>query len=180
MLKKSLSTLILTLIIFSASSLNAISQEGSIDNKVNFSNPETWLLGFFEKSDLLNKPHNSWFENEYDKYVFEDEAFMKLSESSPDNIEILIVLGTWCPDSRREVPRFMKIMDAWGFPEESIKFLGVDSYKVAPIDGYDELGIERVPTFIIYEKKSETGRIIEYPKASLERDMVDILNKITK
>jgi len=178
MIKKSIYTLILSIIILSSNSFITCAQDDSKDQKVNYSNADTWLLGYFDKDDMLIKPHNAWFDSGYDEYVFDDEIFMSLAELPFEYLEILIVLGTWCPDSRREVPRFMKIMDAWGFPEENIRFLGVDSYKQAPIDAYADLNIERVPTFIIYNKKNEEGRIIEYPKASLERDMLDILSKI--
>ena len=37
------------------------------------------------------------------------------------------------------------------------------------------LGIQRVPTFIIYKNNIESGRIIETPKTSLEQDLVNIL-----
>ena len=84
-------------------------------------------------------------------------------------------MGTWCPDSRREVPRFMKILDLWKFPGEKVTFIGVDNAKLAPVGGYDKLEIERVPTFIIFRNKVETGRIIENPVTSLEQDMLNIL-----
>ena len=103
---------------------------------------------------------------------------MELSETDMTDVEVLVVLGTWCPDSRREVPRFMKIMELSGFDQELISLMGTDSYKVAPVDNYDDLNIDRVPTFIFYYKKNEIGRIIEYPLTSLERDMVNIFKKI--
>ncbi|MCB1223379.1 MAG: hypothetical protein KDK21_05555, partial [Mesotoga sp.] len=91
------------------------------------------------------------------------------------DLTITIVLGTWCSDSRREVPRFMKIIDLWGFPREKIRFIGVDINKIAPLEEYSGLDIERVPTFIFFEKKIEKGRIIEVPVTSLEQDTENIL-----
>jgi thiol-disulfide isomerase/thioredoxin len=143
--------------------------------RVNYNNPETWLLGYFTHDAMLIEPHNIWYNSGFDSYSFDDKAFVELSEISADDITITIVLGTWCPDSRRELPHFMKIIESWGFPGSELTLIGVDSYKVAPIENYDDLGIDRVPTFIIYRNKIEIGRIIEYPKASLERDMVNIL-----
>ena len=84
-------------------------------------------------------------------------------------------MGTWCPDSRREVPRFMRVMDAWHFPVEKLIFIGVDDAKQSPVGEYNSLDIQRVPTFILYKNNIEAGRIIENPKTSLEQDMVDIL-----
>ena len=88
-----------------------------------------------------------------------------------------MVLGTWCSDSRREVPRFMKIIESLDYKIDRIRFIGVNSYKEAPVHNFDSLNIERVPTFIFYNNKIELGRIIEYPESSLERDMLGILSK---
>lgn len=146
--------------------------------KVNYFDPQTWLLGEFNYSSLLNEPHDLWFDKEFDNYTIDDEAFIKLGNIDLDSIDITIVMGTWCPDSRREVPRFMKIIESLTYNKDRIKFIGVDTYKEAPIHNYDSLNIERVPTFIFYyNNKIELGRIIEYPAASLERDMIGILSK---
>jgi thiol-disulfide isomerase/thioredoxin len=99
----------------------------------------------------------------------------RLKNKDIDDLTITIVLGTWCSDSRREVPRFMKIIDLWGFPREKIRFIGVDINKIAPLEEYSGLDIERVPTFIFFEKKIEKGRIIEVPVTSLEQDTENIL-----
>jgi len=140
-----------------------------------FRDATTWLLGDFQPSRFFNPPHSSWYVNGYRDY-HPDQAFMEeLQEADISDMTITIVLGTWCPDSRREVPRFMKIIDLWGFPEEKIRFIGVDIDKVAPLQDYMELGIERVPTFIFYKNNSEKGRIIEVPVTSLEQDTRNIL-----
>ncbi len=86
-------------------------------------------------------------------------------------------MGTWCPDSRREVPRFMRILDIWKFPVSMVTFIGVDNAKLSPVGEYDKLDIQRVPTFIIYKNNIEAGRIIENPTTSLEQDMVNILTR---
>jgi hypothetical protein len=50
-----------------------------------------------------------------------------------------------------------------------------DRIKSSPVSGYEELNIERVPTFIFLKNNIELGRIIEYPLASLQQDMINIL-----
>jgi thiol-disulfide isomerase/thioredoxin len=94
-----------------------------------------------------------------------------------DNLKIKIVMGTWCPDSRREVPKLMKILDIWRFPVSQLTIIGVDKAKKAPVSEYESLDIQRVPTFIIYKNNIEAGRIIENPVTSLEQDMVNILTR---
>lgn len=135
-----------------------------------FRDATTWLLGEINLSRLLMPPYDSWYPDGFAGYVPDEKIMDELRKTDISDYTITIVLGTWCPDSRREVPRFMKIIDIWGFPSEKIKLIGVDINKVAPLADYPALGIERVPTFIFYKNNSEKGRIIEVPVTSLEQD----------
>ncbi len=140
-----------------------------------FRDATTWLLGEFSPGMLNNPPHSEWYHEGYANYQPDQEVMAELVEIEKDDLTITIVIGTWCPDSRREVPRFMKIADLWGFPHDRIKFIGVDINKVAPLEDYLQLAIERVPTFVFYQKNIEKGRIIEVPETSLEQDTRNIL-----
>ncbi len=143
--------------------------------EINFRDPQTWILGYFQADDLLQNPHGTWFNKEFDSYHIDEQALIELINMDLEDIEVLVVMGIWCPDSRREVPRFLKLSQVCGLRQDKISFLGTDSNKEAPVDDYEALDIERVPTFIFYYNKNEIGRIIEYPEASLEKDMVNIL-----
>ena len=142
---------------------------------IDFSEQSTWLLGYFRKDQLVREPYSSWYIKGYDEYQFNSEIVNNLSDISKDGVTIKIVMGTWCSDSRREVPRFMRILDLWKFPLSDVTFIGVDIAKLSPIGEYEKLDIRRVPTFIIYKNNIEAGRIIENPTTSLEQDMVNIL-----
>ena len=142
---------------------------------INFSEQSTWLLGYFNPGQLKQEPHSHWFYKGYDEYPVNSETIQGLKDIGMDGLTIKIVLGTWCPDSRREVPRFMKVLDTWKFPSGKLTFIGVDNGKLSPIGEYEQLEIHRVPTFIIYRNNIEAGRIIENPVTSLEQDMVNIL-----
>ena len=146
---------------------------------LNFSDKSTWLLGYFTPDRLTTAPYSAWYIKGYDEYQFDTDVINKLQDISKNNLSIIIVMGTWCPDSRREVPRFMRILDIWKFPVAKVTFIGVDNNKLSPVGDHDKLDIERVPTFIIYKNNIEAGRIIENPKTSLEQDMVDILTKMS-
>jgi len=142
---------------------------------VNFSDQTTWLLGYFNLSQLTREPYSTWYIKGFDEYTLNTDVINKLLEINKDGVTIKIVMGTWCPDSRREVPRFMRVMEVWQFPVSKIAFIGVDDAKQSPVGEYVSLDIIRVPTFIIYKNNIETGRIIENPTTSLEQDMVNIL-----
>ncbi|MBA4321444.1 MAG: thioredoxin [Odoribacter sp.] len=148
---------------------------GIVPSRINFSDQATWLLGYFSIDRLRQEPHSAWFISGYDEYQINTEPLNKLLEISNDNLTIKIVLGTWCPDSRREVPKFIRILDIWRFPVSKVNFIGVDNAKLSPVGEYESLVIQRVPTFIIYKNNIEVGRIIENPVTSLEQDMVNIL-----
>lgn len=142
-----------------------------------FHEQTTWLLGYFSPDLLKRAPHCEWFIKGYDEYQFNIEAINRLMEIKTDSLTIKVVMGTWCPDSRKQVPRFMRIIDLWKFPVSKITFIGVDDAKLSPVGEYNSLDIQRVPTFIFYKNKIESGRIIENPVASLEQDMVNILTR---
>ena len=143
---------------------------------VNFSDQSTWLLGYFNPGQLTREPYSTWYYTGYDGYQPNSDVLNKLNDIDKAGLSIKIVMGTCCPDSRREVPRFMRILDIWKFPVSMVTFIGVDMAKFSPVGEYDKLDIQRVPTFIIYKNNIEAGRIIEIPKASLEQDMVNILS----
>lgn len=160
-----------------------ISEENkAIEKQVvtNFSDQITWLLGYINPVQFSTPPHSEWFVKGHDAYMPDQEAIGKIMAVNKEDLSIQIVLGTWCPDSRREVPRFMKIIDLIGFPSAKITFIGVDNSKQAPLGDYDKLEIERVPTFIFLRNKVEAGRIIENPVTSLEQDMLNILTRNEK
>jgi hypothetical protein len=148
--------------------------------EINFHDQTTWILGYFKPDQLTHYPYSTWYVKGIDDYQIQTEAINKLLEINKDNLSIKIIMGVWCPDSRREVPRFMRVMDAWHFPVGKLVFIGVDDAKQSPVGEFTSLNIERVPTFILYKNNIEAGRIIENPKTSLEQDLVDILAGMNK
>jgi thiol-disulfide isomerase/thioredoxin len=143
---------------------------------INYNDQATWLLGYFKPDQLTHYPYSTWYITGFDDYQLKTDAINNLLDINKDNIAIKVVMGTWCPDSRREVPRFMRVLNAWQFPEAKVTFIGVDDAKLSPVGEYMKLDILRVPTFIIYKNNIEAGRIIENPTTSLEQDMVNILS----
>ena len=138
------------------------------------------LLGKCTRDAMEKIPFSNWYKKNYDEYKTDEAVIPDLKLLLKDKT-ITIFLGTWCGDSKREVPRMMKILDAAVFPEKKIQLIMVsnhaDMYKQSP--QHEEAGknIFRVPTFIFYENEKEIGRIIESPIATLEKDMVKILRK---
>ncbi len=135
------------------------------------------LIGFGNRHGLEEEPFNRWFDKEYSDYKPDEQTLKKIPENTLSEVYITIVLGTWCSDSHREVPRFYKIAEILKIPENHLKVIFVDRDKTAPDIDLTPLHIARVPTFIFYRKKNELGRIIESPKISLGKDIKFILSK---
>lgn len=134
------------------------------------------LVGSFEMEALKDSNFGWWFNSEYSNYEIDTKTLNPIINLFEGKV-IKIVLGTWCSDSRREVPRFLKILNYVGYPEDKIFFIGVDRDKKGLSNEVDGIEIDLVPTFIIYESGKEVGRIIESPIVSLEQDLSEILKK---
>lgn len=139
------------------------------------------LLGEITKDGFTSNSFNSWFSPNYEAYE-PDVAIVKKLRRKLKKYSITIFMGTWCGDSKREVPKFMKLLDAADFPEEKLRIVGVnnkrDEYKQGPNGEEKGLNIHRVPTFIVYNKRGkEVGRIVEHAVESLEADLLRICRR---
>jgi tetratricopeptide (TPR) repeat protein len=138
------------------------------------------LLGICSAKDLEQNPYAVWYKPNYEGYTPAADIVTQLKRLRLEKFTLKIVFGSWCGDSKRELPRMMKVLNAVGFPENNIQLIGVyDSmkvYKQAPKREERGLNIYRVPTFIVYKKDKEIGRIVEYPTESLERDLFKIIS----
>jgi len=149
-----------------------VNNQCSIDPK----SGKPMLVGICTREAFADTSFSWWFNSEYDNYEVDTETLAKLKMDNEFHA-ITIVMGTWCSDSRREVPRFYKILDTLHFPESKVKLIMVDRKKEAGDTDISSLKIELVPTMIFYNDGLEVRRIIESPKESLEKDMVAILTK---
>lgn len=160
--------LIIVLLLFI--NLNAQEYKTVIDEKYD----EPMLIGHIEKAQLTDPDFSYWFEPEYEEYEVDTFALKQIDDSLDDK-EITIVLGTWCGDSHREVPRFIKILEYLEISSENVRMIAVDRDKKGIDDEVNGLEIELVPTFIIEYDQEEIGRIVESPTESLEVDLLNIL-----
>ncbi|MCH7613362.1 MAG: thioredoxin family protein [Candidatus Marinimicrobia bacterium] len=133
------------------------------------------LIGLSQRIDYENRDHfKVWFNEEFENYEIDEETLSILSEVGSE-ITLECFMGTWCSDSRREVPRMYKILDQITFDETKLKIVSVDRKMVSPEGEQKGKNIHHVPTLIFYKEGKEIGRIIESPVGTLEEDFVDIL-----
>ena len=81
--------------------------------------PSNKLLGVITKNELTKGNYAAWFNLEYDSYTPNLKTISAL-EKDLSKYTILVFMGTWCGDSRQEVPRFYKILSC-KFSNEQFK-----------------------------------------------------------
>ena len=138
------------------------------------------LLGKINKEGLSTAPYSEWFNKNYESYKTKKEAIDSLQKHL-SKYTITAFMGTWCGDSKREVPKFYKVLEEAEFPLERLTMVAVSrnraTYKQSPGGEHEAQTIHRVPTFIIYKNGKEQNRIVESPVSSIEEDLVAIIQK---
>ncbi|MEE4311098.1 MAG: thioredoxin domain-containing protein [candidate division KSB1 bacterium] len=107
-------------------------------------------------------------------YTAEDAVIAEM-DALDDEFEVLIIIGTWCPDCKRELPRFLSAIERLENTSVQYKIYGLDRAKNDRSGMREKYDIEFIPTFIIYADGQEIGRIIETPMVSMEQDLLDIM-----
>lgn len=143
-----------------------------------FEDPKTgkpMLLGKVSIDELKQEPFTGWYFEEFDNYDTDTELLDAISNPNQYNYELF--LGTWCGDSRREVPRLEKIFIELGIDFNQLSIITVDRDKVSPDNEQEGKDIRYVPTLIVRNNDVEVGRIVESPSsesATLESDLLEI------
>lgn len=132
------------------------------------------LIGYCTREAFQDTAFKDWFDEQYNSYQPDYETIDQL-EGKLDDVTITIVMGTWCSDSREQIPAFYKILDELNYPSDKVTLICVDRKKKGLSNEADGLNIELVPTIIFYRNGEEIGRIIETPQESLEKDLLGII-----
>jgi hypothetical protein len=91
-------------------------------------------------------------------------------------VEIEVFLGTWCPDSIRNVSAYFKIMDMVDNPLIQTTYIGIPRDRESRKKYIQGKNIIKVPTFIVFISNQEKGRIIENPIKTVEEDLLEIIS----
>jgi len=136
------------------------------------------LIGTCTRAGFQKEEFKTWFQKGYNEYKPDAEIVNKLKEQALyKDVSIKIIFGTWCGDSRRELPRFYKIADEANIPDNIESLTAIDTKRSSRDKKLDSVEFTRIPTFIFYKNGKEIGRIVESTKESLEKDMLSILGK---
>ena len=163
--------LIVFFILLTAGILNA---QDSYKIVIDEKSQKPMLLGVSGIEAFKDSSFSKWFDEEFNSYKINIDDIECISEEDLD-IDLTIIMGTWCSDSRRETPRLIKILDILNYPLNNVKFINVNRDKKDLNGEIEKLSIEFVPTFIFSRDGKELGRIIEAPEETLEIDSQKII-----
>lgn len=137
-----------------------------------------YLLGKIDKIGLEGDNYKSWFTKNHNDYQI-NTTITNTMISDLKSYKIKLFMGTWCGDSKKEVPRLYKVLEACNFPMDQLTVVAVsrqaDMYKQSPQHEEAGLNIHRVPTVIFYKDGKEVNRIVEHPVKTFEEDIQNIV-----
>ncbi len=94
----------------------------------------------------------------------------------PTGATVEVYFGTWCGDSRRELPRLWKAMTMAGgsvpFALRTVAMPRDKSHRRYP----DGVTVTKVPTFIVKRGGKEIGRVVETSPNGIENDLLALLS----
>ena len=135
------------------------------------------LKGFITKQELVNDTSFTWFAQNQQGYM-PDQNALQLLKTNRDSVNILAFGGTWCGDTKFILPKFYMLADAAGLSQDRITLLGVDHNKKTIQHLSETFGITNVPTIIVMKNGKELGRVVEYGHTGLfDKDLAEILSK---
>ncbi|MDT0293226.1 TlpA family protein disulfide reductase [Mesonia ostreae] len=153
----------------------SVKTEAKNSSEVKISPQEEEYTGIITEEDLTSGILKVWFMPGYEAYDPDQETVDKIDKNI-DDYSIKVFMGTWCSDSRREIPKFFKLLDRIDYNQNNLEVITTDLYKTTK-QGYEkEYNIDFVPTIIFIDKNGEeVNRFVEFPQESLEEDILKIV-----
>ncbi|TGE84682.1 thioredoxin [Pseudoalteromonas sp. KS88] len=109
------------------------------------------------------------FNKEFTVFTPSNDELAKIQQL--DGKDIVVLFGTWCHDSEREVPRLLKLIAQSEVALKSLTLVGVGYDKRDPQGIAQQYNLEYTPTMIVLDDGKEIARMIEKPKVSLASDL---------
>ena len=136
----------------------------------------TVLKGIISKYALQNdSTFNNWYNSNQSIYD-PPKDIVNAMEAAKDKFQFVIFGGTWCEDTQFILPRFFKLQEQSGFPDQRISFFGVNRAKQTLGNLAAAFNITNVPTIIVMKDGKEVGRVVEYGKSGKwEDDLGELL-----
>lgn len=137
----------------------------------------TILNGIVTKYALENNKAFGWYSTNKSSYK-PDANVINAMEAAKAKVQFIIFGGTWCEDTQNILPKFFKLQEQSGFPDNNISFFAVDRTKKTLGNIGDAFKITNVPTIIVMKDGKEAGRVVEYGKTGKwDAEIAEILQR---
>jgi len=168
-------TAVLFCIVFSISAFSQAQYEILKDEK----HPEQHILwGIINKYVVQNDTAYNWYNSSAASYKT-DTAILSAFERAKSKVQFVIFGGTWCEDTQFILPKFFKLQEMSGVPDNAITFFAVNRAKKSLASIADAFNIINVPTIIVMKDGKEAGRVVEYGKTGKwDKELADIINAL--
>ena len=123
------------------------------------------------QSLFIQYPHFAENFHSYQPSEKEITAIQKVQGKS-----ILVLFGTWCHDSEREIPRLLKLLEVSNVQLAALSLRALNYSKQDTQGLHHTYQLNFTPTIILLDGKKELGRIVEFPKVSLGEDLANMLS----
>lgn len=146
------------LIFFNITAFAQSQYEVSADPK----HPEVKVLkGIISKDLIKNDTSFNWYASSQKIYNPSDTSVVGPMQRNK-NVSYILFGGTWCEDTQFILPKFFKLQEKAGIPDNRITFFGVNRDKQTIGNIAAAMNITNVPTIIVMKNGKEVGRVIEY------------------
>jgi thiol-disulfide isomerase/thioredoxin len=139
--------------------------------------PEVKIFrGIVNKYLIENEPTFTWMKSSKAGYK-PDTATLNALERNKKTIQYVVFGGTWCEDTQFILPKFFKLQEMSGVPDDAVSFFGVNREKKSFASIAEAFNIKNVPTIIVMKDGKELGRVVEYGKTgNWDKELAEILN----
>ena len=135
------------------------------------------LKGTINRALLEKDTAFAWFKESM-QYGKPNDAAVTAFQQNKSKFTMLIFGGTWCEDTQNLLPKFYKLVDKSGYPESNITLIAVDRQKQALNNLHITYNITNVPTFIVLKDGKEVGRVVEYGKGDIVKELGEIVGRL--
>ncbi|MDR1793554.1 MAG: thioredoxin family protein [Bacteroidales bacterium] len=122
------------------------------------------------------------FEMYYSQYQLDTEQLEKIttlfSDYQNQHFHIVAIVGSWCGDTKEQLPILLKILSATALKDVEITYIAVNRDKKAGQKDVTEYAVERIPIFLFYANEQLLGKIVETPRQSMEKDIIEIFRSM--
>jgi hypothetical protein len=139
-------------------------------------NQTSIIDGRLNREQLNRVLKDNWLKNNYTSYQLDTLELQKFVETNLDSLSFLIFAGSWCSDTKLQLPRFLKVTDQLKLTKNPMEIYFLDLNKKSKFISPSVFNITLVPTFLVLHAGKEIGRIEETPRESIEKDLLQILH----